>query len=557
MSKPSHSPGARGARAGSPHLTDLHGAPAEEGSVFAGPASEKLALLKHARQVGSLTLASRVVGMFRDIVNAGLFGTGMVWDAFVYAFMIPNFLRGLVAEGALSSAFIPVYAQVRKEGGPQAAFRFGRLILNGLAIAWLGALALVYLALAWVPQAFGLSPKLALAIELLRVVFPYIVFLSLAAVCMAMLNSENHFVIPALSPCLMNFIWLLAVGVACPLAGGSLERQAFVLAAIVSVGGLIQLVLNGGALSRRGFRWRWEWKHDDPLAGRFFALLAPAALGYAITQVNLFIDLSFGFFLGDGASSSLWYGNRLMQFPMGIISIAMATALFPLLSRAAASRDHVQLEETLTFSLKTVFLIILPASAGLIVLSEPIMRVLFERGRFDEVSTLRASRVLVCYAIGLFAHSGSKLLRAAFYSLQDVKMPVRVGAAAVTLNVVLNLILMRYLAEAGLALATTLSGIFEFAVLMVLLKAKIHFPGARALARVSLQALAASAVMAALVTVLFDWMSARLAPMGFWGEALALAAVMALGAAAYAGLARLFGVRELARAVQTLSRKAP
>lgn len=538
-------------------LSDLHGAPLEEGPVFAGSASEKLALLQHARQVGSLTLASRVVGMFRDIVNAGLFGTGMVWDAFVYAFMIPNFLRGLVAEGALSSAFIPIYTQVKKESGMQAAFHFGRLIMNGLAQAWLAVLVGVYLVLAWLPQAWPLTPKLALTVELLRVVFPYIVFLSLAAVCMAMLNSENHFVVPALSPCLMNLIWLLAVGVVCPLIGGSLARQAFVLAAILSGAGLAQFIANGGALWRRGFRWRWDWRLGDPLLARFFALLVPAALGYAITQVNLFIDLSFGFFLGDGASSSLWYGNRLMQFPMGIFSIAMATALFPRLSHAAALQDHVRLQETLAFSLNTVFLIILPASAGLMALSEPIMRVLFERGRFDELSTLRASRVLTCYAVGLFAHSGAKLLRAAFYSLQDMKTPVRVGAAAVALNLVLNVILMRVLAEAGLALATSISGAVEFAVFLWLFHRKVPFLALGALAKTSARALAASAVMAGIVVALFGWMLARTAPMGFAGEALALAAAMGGGVAAYWALARLFGVRELASAVATLSRRAP
>jgi len=433
----------------------------------------KKSLVKAAGVISFSTVCSRISGLIRDMVCANLFGLNRVWDAFVYAFMIPNLLRRLVGEGALSSAFIPVYAQILNSEGKAEAERVANivfsLLITGLGIFLFLMHWIIKGVILWVP----LSEKIVLALNLLLILFPYIFFLALVAVFIGVLQCHKKFFVPAITPFVLNLIWIGTVVVFCSRYGASAEEKITILAWSVLFAGLVQLVVNYLMLRSIGFHPRFIFTLKHPILVKIVNLMVPAALGFSITQINIFVDLSLAMFLGDGANSALWYGNRLMQFPLGVFGIAMGTALLPTISDQVAQRNMDKLKSTLSFSLRSVFLVVIPASVGLIVLREPIIQLLFERGQFDAHATERTALTLLCYSFGLFAYSGIKLIVSAFYSMQDTKTPVKVGAFCMMLNIVCNLIFMQFLREAGLALATAVSSTINFLLLIHLLKAKI------------------------------------------------------------------------------------
>jgi putative peptidoglycan lipid II flippase len=430
-------------------------------------------LIQSAGLIGFLTLLSRVAGMARDVVSAGVFGTSRVWDAFLVAFTIPNFLRRVVGEGALSNAFIPVYTEVLKQGGREEAEKLAGVVWTLLTCV-LGAIVLIIVALIHAGLAlFEFPEKVRLTLKLLSILFPYILFLAHVALSMGILNCHKHFFMPSFAPVLLNIFWITGVLFLCPTAE-TLEGKAFLLAGTVLAAGLVQLLVQGFPLARLGLKLRVAFDFRHPALGKIHRLILPAVMAFAVTQISILIDMGLAFFLGDGANSSLWYGNRLMQFPLGLFGIAMGTALLPTFSDQAAAKDHGEIRETLAFSLKTIFLVVLPASCGLIFLAKPIVQVLFERGNFDAVSTYRTARVLMYYSIGLFAYSGQKVLTSAFYAVQDSRTPFIVSSVTVLVDVVLNLILMGPLREAGLALATSLAGILNFGLLLFLFEREVH-----------------------------------------------------------------------------------
>lgn len=424
----------------------------------------KTRLLKAAGLISLLTLVSRILGMTRDIVSAQRFGTSWQWDAFIYAFMLPNFMRRLVGEGALSSAFIPVYAELLQKEGKASADRFANIVYTflfwGLVIFLLGVQALLFLA----TNFLHLPPAIHLTCELLKILFPYLLFISLCALAMGILNTHHHYFSPTLSPIILDMVWILGVLWISSLEAGQREREVSILALWILASGAIQLGVQIPYLLRIGFRPRYVFDFLDPALKQVGRLILPAIFGFAIVQINTLVDMTLGFWVGAGANSSLWYANRLMQFPLGVFAIAMGTALLPAISHQAARREMEAAKRTLAFALRSVFFIILPSMVGLMVLAKPIVQLLFERGEFDALSTARTSLTLICYAVGLFAYSGQKLVVTGFYSLQDTKTPMKIGAVALLLNVVFNLILMGPLKEAGLALATSISGIFNFLV---------------------------------------------------------------------------------------------
>jgi len=382
-------------------------------------------------------------------------------------------------------------------------------------------------------------------LRLLQILFPYIFFLSQVALLMGILNCHREFLTPSLAPVVLNVVWTFAIVAVCPFVGDSLEEKAYVLGWSILASGAFQLLIQLLALKkfRFGYRLIWNWAH--PAIRKIWDLLVPAIFTFAITQISILFDMSLGFLIGEGANSSLWYGNRLMQFPLGIFGIAMGTALLPTFSHQAAERDLEEVKRTINFSLRAVFMIVVPASVGLMVLNGPIVQVLFERGHFNEISTARTAATLAYYSLGLFAYSGQKVMGSAFYAFHDTKTPFRIGATAVGLDMILNLILMWPLKEGGLALATAISGIVNFCLLIYLFQRKFQKIGVRSLGVSFVKIAVASFLMGIFAVWTYHHFSWGMLQSKLYSDILRLTVAVLAGILSYAALAFFLSGDEL------------
>lgn len=512
-------------------------------------------LVKAAGIIGLMTLTSRVLGMIRDIVTAKQFGTSWQWDAFIYAFMLPNFFRRLVGEGALSTAFIPVYSETLQQKGPAAAFRFAN-VLNTFVTAFLLIFMLVVeLILQLLMRIQFSDPRLHLAFDLLTIFFPYLFFISLFAFGMGVLNCHQHFFTPSLGPVIMDLAWIAAILWVLPFAGKIPEDQLHALAWVLLFSGVLQFAVDIPPLMRRGFRFRWIW---DPMnaglrkAGR---LLLPAIVGFSVVQLNLLLDTSCAYFIGPGANSTLWYGTRLMQFPLGVFGIAMGTALLPMIANQVAKKQMEAAKQTLSFALRAVALILFPCAVGLMVLGVPIVQLLFERGHFDAVSTARTASVLFYYSIGLFAYSGEKIVASGFFAIQDTRTPVTLGIVSLIINGILNVILMPYLKEAGLALATSVASIFEFIFLMAIYNRKISPLPLKQITGSVVKILAASSAMGISCFFIFREFSVFFPGPSLQAMLIRVFGSISLSALAYGGFCLLFRVSEIGEAWEWIQKR--
>ena len=510
----------------------------------------KAKLLKAAGIIGALTLVSRILGMTRDILSAKGFGTTWQWDAFIYAFMLPNFMRRLVGEGALTSAFIPVYTDIREKKGEEAAFQFANVIYTLLFWGLLGFLVVVAGALFLLQKIPSLPPVVHLTCELLQIFFPYLFFIALCALAGGILNCHQRFFSPALNPIILDIVWIFAVLWVSKLTDLPPEKRVFWLSVWIFASGAMQLGIQIPSLLHTGYKPRFEFDFSHPGLRQVAKLILPAILGFAVMQLNILVDTTMAFWIGAGANSSLWYGNRLMQFPLGVFAIAMGTALLPAISHHTARNEIEEAKKSLSFALRSIFFIILPSTVGLIVLRTPIVRLLFERGEFDAASTARTAFVVLCYTIGLFAYSGQKLVVTGFYSLQDTRTPMKVGAVTLILNIVLNLLLMGPLKEGGLALATSMAGIVNFVSLLYLYHRRISGFPVKELISSSLKILAASLVMGGFAWQFYQWIDSHMG----WGVTMRLL-VGVLGSVAlslpiYVGFCFLLRVPEIQEALR-------
>ncbi|MCF7849368.1 MAG: murein biosynthesis integral membrane protein MurJ, partial [Kiritimatiellales bacterium] len=393
------------------------------------------AVIRSAGVVGGFTLLSRGLGMLRDVVFAYFFGTSLFASAFLVAFKIPNLFRRLFGEGALSAAFVPVLIETRTKEGSKAAWEMVARVA-AMSAAILSAIAIVgVLVFSIGLQVPGITEKWATNFELSRIMFPYVLFICMAALSMAVLNSYRHFATPAFAPCLLNLILIAAMLGIFPLIGTGESGRIHVLAWAVLLAGIAQVAIQLPALKRFGcpFHFSSHWK--DPRIRQILLLMGPAALGAGITQINVLIDSYLAIWIGDWAPAALFYSERLIYFPLGIIATAMATVLLPTFSTHAAERDIDAMRETITHSLRHLAYIMLPAALGLLALATPIIQSIFEwGGSFDAQSTLLSARALRFYAPGLIVFSAAKVFIPAFYSMQDTKTPVRIGIYTVALN---------------------------------------------------------------------------------------------------------------------------
>lgn len=496
-------------------------------------------MMRSTGVIGFATALSRVLGFIRDIVFANFFGTSMIAQAFVVAFRIPNTLRDLVGEGAMNSAIVPVLSEYKALGDEKEFVRASRVLFN-ISLATLSVLTVLGIIFSPVivrvmaPGFMADPEKFQMTVMLNRMMFPYLIVIGLTAYSMGILNSLKHFAAPAFGPCLMNLLLIVSTVWLYPRIG------VMGLAIGVLAGGAVQLALNMPFMYGHGISIRLKDGFRHPAVKRIGKLLMPRALGSAVYQINIFVDTilaSLSSVVGAGGVAALYYANRLIQFPLAIFGLALAQAALPKMSREFASNDIEQMKGTLSFSLRTVFLIMTPASFALAVLGLPIIRILFQRGAFTAYSTSITESALFFYSFGLLSYGGIKLLVTAFYSMHDTRTPVKTAFAAVLINITFSLILMWPMKLGGLALATSISASFNFITLYILLRNKLGDFGTKAIIDSFLRVLAASLVMTAVLKAL-SIMLAHLGPVG-------LCVTIASGMISFLAVGYIIGVKEI------------
>ncbi len=431
-------------------------------------------IAERASVVAGATLLSRILGFVRDVIIAFALGAGPIADAFFVAFRIPNLLRRLFAEGSLTMAFVPIFARTREEQGLEEAFAFTRSALAWLLLV-LGVLVagglLAARGITWlIAPGFTEDPGLFdFTVTLVRICFPYILFISAVALCMGLLNSLGHFLAPALAPCVLNIV-LIAVALTAVWTQGGV---ALYLSGGVLVGGLGQWLLQQPFLRRQGFSWRGSWSLRNRQVTGMAWLMLPTVLGAAVYQLNIIINTVLASFLAKGSISYLYYADRLVQFPLGVFGLAVSTAALPSFSKLAARNESQEFIRTLNASLGLTLFISLPSAAGLMGLGVPLVQTLFERGAFGGASVEATALALVGYAVGLPAFSCVRNLVSAYYALKDSRTPVLVASASLMVNVALGLVLMQFLAHVGLAAAVSVASWVNILLLAFLLRRKL------------------------------------------------------------------------------------
>jgi putative peptidoglycan lipid II flippase len=426
--------------------------------------------------ISAFTFLSRLLGLVREQVFAALLGAGLYADAFQAAFKIPNLLRDLFAEGALSAAFVPTYARVLKSEGRAAAFRLASRLLTVLAVV-LGLLVL--LGMAFAPQivrllapGFELVPgKSEATVVLTRVMLPFLPLVSFAAVAMGILNAHERFGTPAFAPAAFNVV-AIVWGVVLWSMGYGAAQVAMGWAMGTLLGGAAQFLIQVPGLRREGWRFTPLWGPGDPHLRAIARLMGPATVGLAAVQVNIFVSTIFASH-EPGAVSWLQYAFRILYLPIGIFGVAVGTVVTTRLAHAAAAADQGDMRSTLQESLRLLFFLTLPATAGLLVLAQPIVRLLFERGRFSSFDTAATAEALALYAVGLVAYTGVKVLAPAFYSLHAPRVPLVASACAVATNLLFIFFLNRSLGFRAIALGTAVGSVVNCLVLALVLESRV------------------------------------------------------------------------------------
>jgi len=435
---------------------------------------ENVQVAKAAGIVGLATMLSRIFGSIRDIVVAAFFGAGLMTDAFFVAFRIPNLLRRLLAEGSLTVSFVPVFTEYLKKKSREEALELANIAFTALSLILIlvsvaGVLFSPLIVTVIAPGFHKIPAQYELTVMLTRIMFPYIFFLSLVALCMGILNSLRHFAAPALSPALLNVSIILSA----LFLRDFFEESVFALAVGVMAGGVLQLALQWPFLVRLGVRLKLNFNFRHEGVRRIGALMLPAVFGAAIYQINVFIGTILASLLPKGSVSFLYYADRIVELPLGVFAIAVGTATLPSLSAQIARGQMEEWKKTISFSLRLILFIAVPATVAIIALRVPIISVLFQHGAFDVASTLLTAEALLFYTLGLWAFSTIRVIVSAFYSLQDTKAPMKAAIVALIVNVVCSVILMYPLKHGGLALATSIASTVNVVMLSIILRRRV------------------------------------------------------------------------------------
>ena len=458
--------------------------------------TQNQAVARWAAVISLATLASRILGFVRDVVIARLFGIYIYAQAFVIAFRIPNLFRDLVAEGAANAAIVPVLSEYSVKRSKEEFWELANILLNLLLVilSVITILGIIFspLLVRMIAPGFISSPeKLEATIRLNRIIFPYILLIGLAAYAMAVLNSLKNFAVSAFAPCLLN----ISIIIFALLFGEGIKG----LASGILVGGVLQLAIQVPVLYKKGFHPRFIFRLNHPGAVQIGRLMLPRVASSSIYQLNNFVDSIFGSLasiVGDGGVAVLYFSYRLIQFPIGIFSNALAQAILPTFSTQALEDNREGLKATLSWGLRAVFFVMLPVTAVFMVLAGPLVFTLFGGGRFDLASGLLTSNALFFYSIGLCAYAGIKILQSCFFALKDTVTPTKIAFLALIMNIILNTALMFPLKIGGLALATSISGIISFLFLFYLLKTRLGGFGEHKILPAFLRMLASAFCMA-------------------------------------------------------------
>ena len=477
-------------------------------------------MLKSSGAMALATLLSRVLGMVRVMVYAPFMGNTPVASAFILAFMIPNLFRRLLGEGALTAAFIPIFKKKEIQEGEQEMWRSANAVISGLLVAT-SVVSIIVMAGVTLMLALGtFKPETVLMLRLLRLMFPYMILVCLAAALIGMANARGHFFVPALGAAALNVVMISSVLFLVPRMGLRFPKeirpahQIFGLAIGVLAAGVAQICFQVPSLYKDGFRYRWVTPWHDPTVREVLKKMLPASIGVAAFQINIVVTQSCSFWFDKTITSTFDYAVRLMELPQGMFGISLATFLLPTLSGLAAQKKFPEFRQTLKQGLGYLAFVNLFAASVSFVLAEPIIRLLFERGVFDSEATRRVSIALMCLAPGLLMFSMNNILARAFFALNDIKTPMKISIACLMLNLVFSLWLVRGYREAGLATANTLSSIFNVWLLLFCLRKKLSSLEFGGLWRDMFASLGA-AVLAGLVAfvLLFLW-NARIGHVG-------------------------------------------
>jgi len=509
---------------------------------------------------------SRITGLLRESIMARLFGAGLIYDAFMLGFRIPNLTRDLFAEGALSSAFVPTFTEYLTTRSKQEAARLANLvgtalivIVGGLcALGVIFAPALVHL---FAPGYSAVPGKFELAVRMTRIMFPFLLLVALAAQAMGVLNASNRFGVPAMASTFFN-IGSITFGIVLGIWFGPTLHISRIegMAIGVVLGGALQLCWQLPSLHRLGYRFRPVLDWSDSGMIRILRLMVPAILGNAAVQINVLVNTNFassifdprrGF---DGPVSWLSYAFRFMQLPLGLFGVAMASATLPSISRSAAQGNMDEFRKTLSHSLGMVFLLTLPSSVGLVVLGRSIIGAIYEGGKFQPYDTQQTALALSCYAIGLTGYAALKVLTPAFYALGDARTPMLISLGSIAVNFAMATTMTRIagLGHAGLALSTSAVALFGFVLLFVILRKRLGGVYGRTLVAHTARVGAASLAMAAMVAISSHFVERALGDSQL-ARLVDLALSIPVGLAVYYGACRWFGVSDIDMAVRAFT----
>jgi len=526
--------------------------------------SERRAFLRSAGVVSAITFLSRVLGVVRDSVIGARLGAGQISDIFNISFELSNLLRRIFGEGSLSAFIVPLFLREQKQKGPDAAWRFASNALTAFALVtaiitaggMLGAKAIFAFFGGSRYLATGDAEAMALGIQLTRIMFPFLIFLSLAALMMGFCHAYKHFAMPALGSVLLNLTMIIGSFAAWKLQGAPYAR---LLAWTVLLGSFLRVASLVPSLVNRGFRYRPSLDNKDPALRELFRMLLPAIYGVGIAQINISVSLNFSTWMGPGAATCLRYSSRLMQFPQALVATALSTVLLPLLSRYLLEKQWDELRSTMNLSFRLLLLLFLPAMIGMMALATPIVSFLFERGRWDAEATATTAHVLHFYVIGLLPYSLIGILTPLYYARRDMITPVKAGAIGMVVNIVCAAIafylLRDTLGPAGLALASSIAA----AVNASLLFRWLGLPG-RSLWDKGLTAITVKTATASLLMGFVAWGTARglgrIIPFeGDLRRGITVALAIATGAAAYYVFCIVLRVSEIHRAREILLRR--
>ena len=541
-------------------MTDKEVPASFEGGAHTQPAGRPRSVARSAGLISLATMISRVLGLAREMVMAKYFGAGILTDAFNVAYRIPNLLRDLFAEGALSSAFVPTFVRVLNQGGKSQAWLLASRVMNALLVIlglvtlliYFGARGFVYLLAGGFAQQ---QAKFELTVQMTRIMSPFLLTVALAAVAMGMLNACGVFFIPALAASAFNVCCILAGIFLSPLLPRYGLEPIVSMAVGALAGGASQFLVQMPSACRLGFRYRLALDFSDPWLRHIGKLMLPAIIGLSATQINITVDNQIASRYGDGPVSYLNYAFRLMQLPIGVFGVAVATATLAAVSHHAAQNALSKLRDTIGSSLRIAACLTFPATAGLIVFREEIVRLLYERGSFLPSDTIKTSQVVLLYALALFAYSAVKILVPTFYALDDTRTPVRTSMFTVAVKIAVNFLFIAPLGFLGLALSTAVASWMNFFLLLRQLGRRTGWKWDWKEIAVYGRIAIASFAMASLALLAYK-LGERVVPIrGTASLATVLGFAIAVGAVSVVLLLRLFRVQEAAELYTMIRRR--